>query len=591
MKIHNEKQGSQEWLDLRTGYFAASDASAMMGESKHKSRNQLLHEKKTGRRKETSDFVQNNIFDKGHEDEESARKILEMEMLECLTPKVCSIEIEGLKLIASLDGMNEAKSVVFEHKQWNAILPENVRNGVLAPDHYWQLEQQLLVTGAAHVLFVVSDGSIKKWVEMEYHSNPDRRKHLIAGWKQFAIDLEAYVPLARQEEVVGVDAEDFPKITYKIQGTMVVSNIAAVLPIIRDRADQEMSRILDSDQDFADKEKLNKATKVAREKLKEMVARARGEFVSFSKFSEVAEEIGAILQKMQSNGERQVKQAKTEKKIDIVNAITSSLRDHIIECDEKISQLTECDGGKMAPFVISQVMDINPDWHESIKGKRNLETMQSAVDNVLANTKVKIDRVMSRIIPNQIFLRAHAVKYAFLFNDVAQIINHEIEPFQAIVRARIYNHEKEEEDKLIAEREKIRKEEELKAKKKAEAIITEERRKLAQDERDRVKKKVDAARKLDNEERERVKKEQEQIQIDQEADQQPREDETPTEPTGAARDTPPVSVEPADPDSVGAYREILTLSMELVNWTIKFNILEDAAGELAELLGRHGIIT
>ena len=65
------------------------------------------------------------------------------------------------------------------------------------------------------------------------------------------------------------------------------------------------NRVLENDQDFADKDSFNKAVKKARKSLKEKVDSAKGEFSSFEEFSNVAVEIDKVLQKLQSEGESQ----------------------------------------------------------------------------------------------------------------------------------------------------------------------------------------------------------------------------------------------------------------------------------------------
>ena len=67
MKTHNLVQGSKEWDEFRTKHFGASEAAAMLGLSRQLSRNDLLLYKKTGKSKEYSDWVQENILDYGHE--------------------------------------------------------------------------------------------------------------------------------------------------------------------------------------------------------------------------------------------------------------------------------------------------------------------------------------------------------------------------------------------------------------------------------------------------------------------------------------------------------------------------------------------
>ena len=111
MLIHNVPQGSPEWLSLRSSYFTASEAPAMMGASKYQSRTELLAQKKTGIVPEVSP-AQQKLFDRGHETEALARAIIEAQIGEDLFPVVAT---EG-NLLASVDGMDMLGNVLFEHK-------------------------------------------------------------------------------------------------------------------------------------------------------------------------------------------------------------------------------------------------------------------------------------------------------------------------------------------------------------------------------------------------------------------------------------------------------------------------------------------
>lgn len=63
MKIVDLQQGSPEWHAHRAKHFNASDAPAMMGASKYKTRTQLLQEYATGIRPEVDSATQ-YLFDK-----------------------------------------------------------------------------------------------------------------------------------------------------------------------------------------------------------------------------------------------------------------------------------------------------------------------------------------------------------------------------------------------------------------------------------------------------------------------------------------------------------------------------------------------
>lgn len=121
MKTLNVQQGSPEWLSLRTNHFTASEAPAMLGLSKYKSRDQLLREKATGLSEEVGAAKQ-RLFDAGHAAEEAARPIVEQMIGEDLFPATGTQDIEGLPLLASFDGINMAGDTCWENKLFRADL-------------------------------------------------------------------------------------------------------------------------------------------------------------------------------------------------------------------------------------------------------------------------------------------------------------------------------------------------------------------------------------------------------------------------------------------------------------------------------------
>ena len=101
MKVVNLQQGTKEWHEFRANHFGASEAPAMMGESKYQSRDDLLQAKKFGA--EDPDAATQALFDKGHETEEKARAIAEEIIGEELYPVTGHSEFS--KLSASFDGV------------------------------------------------------------------------------------------------------------------------------------------------------------------------------------------------------------------------------------------------------------------------------------------------------------------------------------------------------------------------------------------------------------------------------------------------------------------------------------------------------
>jgi len=340
LKGQQSEQGSPEWLAVRKEHMTASQAASYMSDDLYKGRNQLLSELSGFSEAEEITPIKQAIFDKGHATEESARTLLELDEFEDFTPKVGVVEIDGMKLLASFDGITDDCTRIFEHKSYNKSLAQNVKNSVMPASHYWQLEFQLLVSSASHVIFITSDGTAEKKEQMNYYSQPERRARLIAGLKQFNIDLDIFEPEAKQEIIIAGDVEDFPVPAYSMNGTEITCNIASMLPALKERAALETNRTLETDQDFADKEKFNKSTKEARAKLKEMVSNMTSEFSDLDRIKSDAAEFDSILQKMQASGEKQVKDQKVAKKLSIIVDAQSALTEYISSCNNTLAPMT-----------------------------------------------------------------------------------------------------------------------------------------------------------------------------------------------------------------------------------------------------------
>src|SRR5690606_20293300 len=117
MKTLNLIQGGPEWLAARAKHLTASEAPIMMGASTKMRRNELLKLRATGNEREYSDWVQRNLFDKGHDQEAKARVLVEQDIGEDLYP-VTATDDDGW-LLASFDGMTMLGDTLYEHKMWN----------------------------------------------------------------------------------------------------------------------------------------------------------------------------------------------------------------------------------------------------------------------------------------------------------------------------------------------------------------------------------------------------------------------------------------------------------------------------------------
>lgn len=484
MEILNLTQGTQEWLDDRLKKFTASEAPFMMGGDKMFSRDALLDQKK-GWTSIIDDYVL-KLFQDGHDAEDKARPLAEELLEEDLAP-LCG-QLEETLYMASFDGITMFGDILFEHKLWNKKLAENVINNVLEPHYYWQLEHQLMVSGAKKVLFMVSNGTKEQMVYMFYEPISGRREQLIAGWQQFAKDLETHELKAKTVPVVAANHVNLPSITVSVSGSAITTNIGDSLETYKELAQKEMSKPLETQQDLKDKEELAKGIKKARTDLKDRVESVRNEFVSYSQFQNLANEMDGVLQKFQSYTEKQVKEYKETQKQAAINEATKTLNTLLMEASAKYNVN----------------FPITVDFAGSLKGKRNIENMEGALNDALAAAKTELTGLVERVKANMTMLHENS-EYEFLFNDWSSIALKPFDDFQNLMHTRIDAHKEAEAKRLEAERERIRQEEEAKAKREAEAKLKAEQEARA---------KAEAQAKAEQEAKER-----EAIQVQQPQDQ------------------------------------------------------------------------
>lgn len=449
MKIHNVAQGSPEWLALRAEHFTASEAPAMMGCSKYQTRTELLAQKKTGLAPEIDEFTQKN-FDRGHATEALARPIIESIIDEELYPVVGTKD----KYLASMDGMSMLGDVIFEHKLWNAELVEQVKAGDLSPAYYWQLEQQLLVSGAQYVIFVCSDGTEENMVRMDYHPVPGRAEQLIAGWKQFEQDLADFVaPAPKQVEAAGKAPDSLPALRIEVTGMVTASNLALfkshALSVIG-----SINRDLVTDQDFADAEQTVKWCKDVEGRIQAAKQHALSQTASIEELFRTLDDIGEETRTTRLNLDKLVKAMKDNRRTEILNGAANALNDHVTAINKRLGSF--------------QIPNFRADFAGAMKGKRTISSLQDAADSELARAKIEINAQAEIISTNIASYKELASGFEFLFSDIQGFISKSNDDFCSLVRLRVADHKKAEEERLEAERLRIRAEEQDKAERDAE---------------------------------------------------------------------------------------------------------------------------
>ncbi|HCA25307.1 MAG TPA: Heme peroxidase [Pseudomonas sp.] len=439
MISHNVIQGSPEWHALRAEHFNASEAPAMMGESKYMSRAQLIRQKATGVVPEVDAATQRR-FDAGHDTEAKARAILEQRIGEELYPVVGTRD----KLLASVDGIDMLDSTLFEHKLLNQDVVAMIEAGELTGQYYWQLEQQLYVTGAERVLFVCSDGTEGNFHMMEYRAVPGRIEQLIAGWEQFAQDVAAYQPEESVPEAVGKAPESLPALRIELTGMVTASNLdefkSTALTVIGNVNDQ-----LETDQDFADAEQAVKWCSDVEGRLKAAKDHALSQTSTIDELFRALDEISETARQKRLALDKLVKARKTQIREDIVMTAAKALTDHIAALNEGLG-----------PRI--RLPDYRADFNGAIKGKKTIASLRDAADTELARAKIEVSQIAEQYRGNLELLRTKAEGFERLFPDAQQLVAKAKEDLEAVITARIAEHRQAEQAKLDAERERIERE-------------------------------------------------------------------------------------------------------------------------------------
>lgn len=434
--LENAPQGSPAWHAARAKHFCASEAAAANGMSKYTTRDELMRQKATGLTEEVSPAKQ-RIFDAGHEAEALARPIAEGIADTEFYPVVATLEIDGLPLLASFDGIDLMDELVWENKLPNASLIQQVRNADLEP-HYWlQLEHQLLVSGATRALFTASDGTPEGTHALWYESKPERRAQLIAGWKQFAEDLANYEYEPEAVAPVGRAPDDLPALRIDVKAMVSAPDLEAyknqALAVFKG-----INRDLQSDEDFANAEKTVKWCKGIEDKLNATKESALSQTADLDMVLRTLDALSAEARTTRLELDKLVKARKEAVRIEILNAAKQSLFDHMEALNARL-------GEKI------RLPAITADFAGAMKGLKTIASLKNACDTELARVKIESSQVADAMELNLKSLREHAAGFENLFADAQQLVMKANEDLVLLINARISEHEAKEAARIEAE--------------------------------------------------------------------------------------------------------------------------------------------
>ncbi|HDX0929160.1 TPA: hypothetical protein RNT08_004489, partial [Stenotrophomonas maltophilia] len=385
-----------------------------------------------------------------------AEQIIDEELYPC-------VGVNG-KFSASFDGLTLLEDKAFEHKSLNddlrLAMPVDGGDACLPLHYQVQMEHQAMVSGAERVLFMASKWNGDDLVEERhcwYIPNPELRAKIVAGWAQFDADVMAYDPAPTAEPVAAGRAPDqMPALRIEVTGMVTASNLAEwkeqAIAVF-----QGISTELVSDQDFADAEKTVKWCGDIEDQLKAAKQHALSQTQSIDLLFKTIDAIADEARSKRLALEKRVKTRKDERRTEIGNAARRAVQQHVLAINETL-------GEHAIPMPATLIADIA----DAMKGKRSFASMQEAVDTVAANAKVDASQSAERIRANIRVMEMEVGTHAALFPDRVQLCSTKsAEDLRNLMAARISQHQQVEQERLDAERERIRKEEEARAQKKA----------------------------------------------------------------------------------------------------------------------------
>lgn len=470
-RIHNVAQGSPEWEALREQYYTASEAPMAAGAHKNVKRNEAIRLRATGDKKEYGRWITEVLFARGHEYEAAARPMADDIIEDELFPVTMTAEVNGLRLLASLDGRTMDGRIVFEHKSWNEELVAQVRAGELTPHYTIQMDQQLIVSGAEKVLFMVSDGTPER-CEWMWYMPPVNVIGLVRMWNQYENDVDAYQHTEEPVPIVGELVTDLPAVSVQVSGEIAIrSNFDAFRVVLTDFLDNQLIREPQTDQDFANLDLQVEALKNAEAALNAAEASIIAQVSSIDEQKRMKDALYKLTRDNRLMAERLVESKKQEVRGKILQRGKDALAQHI-------DGLIEAIGKPYMP-------QINADFSGAMRSKKTISSLNDAVDTELARAKIEADAVFLRIQVNLATLRATDKEYHGLFADVQQLVLKAPDDLAAIIKSRISEHKEAEERKIAAAKEQAAADERRK-------MEAEQAEKARAEERERIRAQAEA---------------------------------------------------------------------------------------------------
>jgi len=380
-----------------------------------------------------------------------------------------------------------AFDTAFEHKTLNDDLRAAFSDmQTIAPDHREQasgkslpiayrvqMEHQCMVSGADRVLFMAStwDRDADELIDSRdcwYVPDADLRARIVAGWAQFHADVEAYranPPEAVAPAAVGQRPDSLPSLRIAATGMITESNLAAWRDVALG-AIRSANRDLQTDEDFADAEQTVKWCADVEARVDQAKAAVLAQTTSIDDALRQLDDVREEARRVRLYLDKLVKARKESIKVEIVTAGRDAVTQH-------------CAGinATLGVHAIAVPASIVTDLSAAIKSLRTLSSLRNAVDTAVANMKIAASQRADQVRAAVTAFDAEVGAFGSLFPDFVTLCATKApEDLRNLMSARIGEHQRQQQAKLDAERERIRKEEQERADREAREAMEAEKR-------------------------------------------------------------------------------------------------------------------
>lgn len=443
MQIHALDQGTDAWNQFRLTHYGASEAAAMLGLSKNAKRSELLRLKHLGDAKEFSRWVQENILDHGHEVEAMARPLVEEMIGDELYPVTCSAPLmpawASYEISASCDGLTMGEDIAFEHKQYNAELFASAQDGIVPEEHMPQCQQVLMVTGAAKLYFVVSDGTKENFAYAVVTPNKEWQERIIAGWCQFDKDLAGY-QLPEAEKILAAEpVKALPAVSVQVSGQISIKqNFEVFEAAFRGFLDTELIRTPETDQDFVDLDVQIKQMIKAEEALDAAEAQMLSQISAVDDAKRHKDLLRELVRANRLMAEKLFESEKKRRREVMIEKVRKEFVTHVNDLQKEL---------------VGLMLNVTtPDFAGVIKGMKSIDSMKDKLDTALANGKVTADQLAADLRAKLAWVKENADDHRALLADLQQLAAKPMDDFALAITSRIAKYKQEQEAKREIER-------------------------------------------------------------------------------------------------------------------------------------------